>query len=91
MNYKKLDIGKRPLTQGFTPGRYDLVIASNILHATSDIENTIRNVRELLKPGGRFVLLEITKLQAHLNVSFGGLPGWWAGTYEFSKFMLGID
>lgn len=89
VNYRKLDIGKRPSTQGFTPGSYDLVIASNVLHATSDIENTIRNVRELLKPGGRFVLLEITKLQAHLNVSFGGLPGWWAGTYTFSEFMLG--
>ena len=78
--YKRLDIEKQPSTQGFTPGHYDLVIASNVLHATRNIDNTIRNVRELLKPGGKFVLLEITKLQAHLNVSFGGLPGWWAGT-----------
>lgn len=79
VNYKRLDIEKRPSTQGFTPGHYDLVLASNVLHATSDIEKTIGNVRELLKPGGKFVLLEITRLQAHLNVSFGGLPGWWAG------------
>ena len=81
VNYKRLDIEKRPSTQGFAPGTYDLVIASNVLHATRNIENTIKNVRELLRPGGKFVLLEITKLQAHLNVSFGGLPGWWAGTY----------
>ena len=80
VNYKRLNIEKRPSTQGFKPGSYDLVIASNVLHATCDIKNTIANVRELLKPGGKFVLLEITKLQAHLNVSFGGLPGWWAGT-----------
>ena len=81
LNYKRLNIEKRPSTQDFKSGSYDLVIASNVLHATCDIENTIRNVRELLKPGGKFVLLEITKLQAHLNVSFGGLPGWWAGNY----------
>ena len=84
VSYKRLDIEKRPSSQGFTPGTYDMVIASNVLHATCDIENTIRNVRELLKPGGKFVLLEITRLQAHLNVSFGGLPGWWAGIYALS-------
>ncbi|KAL8856564.1 MAG: hypothetical protein Q9178_006879 [Gyalolechia marmorata] len=67
MNYKRLDIEKRPPTQGFKSGYYDLVMASNVLHATGNIENTIRNVRELLKPGGKFVLLEITRLQAHLN------------------------
>ncbi|KAL8805875.1 MAG: hypothetical protein Q9182_001656 [Xanthomendoza sp. 2 TL-2023] len=82
VNYKRLDIEKRPSIQGFAPGSYDMVIASNVLHATRDIENTIGNVRELLKPGGKFVLLEITKLQAHLNVSFGGLPGWWAGVLD---------
>lgn len=84
VNFKRLDIEKRPSTQGFTLGHYDLVLASNVLHATTNIENTIRNVRELLKPGGKFVLLEITRLQAHLNVSFGGLPGWWAGMKTLS-------
>ena len=79
INFGKLDIERLPSSQGFSKGVYDLVIASNVLHATMSIDNTLRNSRELLKPGGKIILLEITKLQPHLNVSFGTLPGWWAG------------
>ncbi|KAF2184182.1 S-adenosyl-L-methionine-dependent methyltransferase, partial [Zopfia rhizophila CBS 207.26] len=53
MSFKKLDIEEAPSTQGFEPGQYDLVVASQCLHATQDMTRTMTHVRELLKPGGK--------------------------------------
>ena len=36
--FKVYDMAKDPGSQGFIAGSYDIVIASNVLHATSDME-----------------------------------------------------
>ena len=58
-------------------GEFDLVIASNVLHATADLRQTLRQVRELLAPAGRLVLLEGTKPQAFGDLTVGMTEGWW--------------
>ena len=86
MSFKKLDIEKEPMAQGFEAGSYDLVIAVNVLHATYSMENTLSNVRKLLKPGGKLALIEITALVPYVNLVFGTLPGWWKGNIQlYSK------
>lgn len=82
IEFKTLDIEKDLLNQGFEAGSYDLIVASNVLHATSRIDDTLANVRALLKPGGRLALVEITELRAYINITFGTLPGWWAGVED---------
>ncbi|KAG8167882.1 hypothetical protein KVR01_003571 [Diaporthe batatas] len=78
MKYKKLDLEEDPIPQGFEEGSYDIVIAGNVLHATSDLAQSLRSVRRLLKPGGKFVMVEITNPQsARENFIFGLLSGWW--------------
>lgn len=78
--YKTLNVETDPTEQGFSERRYDLIIASNVLHATKSINNTLSNVRRLLKPGGRLVLLEITDTDpVRQTFFFGALPGWWVG------------
>ena len=67
------------MDQGFSAGSYDLIIAANVLHATSPIDNSISNVRKLLKPGGKLALIEITTLVPYVNLIFSTLPGWWRG------------
>src|SRR5262249_31551384 len=37
LRYQILDIERDPETQGFAPGRYDIVLAANVLHATADV------------------------------------------------------
>ena len=82
--YKVLDIEKDPSSQGFEPGMYDLVVAASVLHATSSIDNALRNCRELLKPNGKLILIEPTNLEAvRIPFVFGLLPGWWLGTEEY--------
>ena len=79
MRYRKLDITQDPAAQGFEPGTYDLVIASQVLHATKSMKDTMANVRRLLKTGGMLFMLETTHDQVDLHFTFGLLPEWWVG------------
>jgi acyl transferase domain-containing protein/NADPH:quinone reductase-like Zn-dependent oxidoreductase/SAM-dependent methyltransferase len=77
MRFSTLDIEQNPSEQGFSHGTYDVIIAANVLHATPNMDITLRNVHSLLKPGGKLVLLEQTGDFARGGFAFGLLPGWW--------------
>lgn len=77
VRYKKLNIEEDPSKQGFEEGSYDVIIACQVLHATKSMNNTMANVRKLLKPGGKLFLMETTKDPVDLQFVFGFLPGWW--------------
>ena len=79
IQFKTLDIERDPGQQGFTEASYDLVIASNVIHATKELGVTLANIRRLLKPGGQLILLEVVSLTPPYMMTFGLLPGWWAG------------
>ena len=77
LTYSKLDISQDPLSQGFTAETYDVVCASNVLHATPDIVETLENVRTVLKPNGKLILLEgVLEAPPHM-LPFVLLEGWW--------------
>jgi len=76
MTYKTLDVSTDPTDQGFRLGTYDVVVACNVLHATSDINQTMANIRALLKPGGKIMLIEETRSRPR-HFPFALLPGWW--------------
>ncbi|KAF2167650.1 hypothetical protein M409DRAFT_65790 [Zasmidium cellare ATCC 36951] len=82
IRYEKLDIGEDPLSQGFESETYDLVVASNVLHATADMNKTICNVCTLLKPGGKLLLMENVAHQP-CNMPYALLPGWWVAHDEY--------
>ena len=82
MSFKILNIEKDPVEQGFDEGAYDLVIASNALHATRSMKDTLSHCRRLLRPGGFLVLLEITTNHLPIQLIMGTLPGWWLGIEE---------
>ncbi|RDA94924.1 hypothetical protein CP533_0174 [Ophiocordyceps camponoti-saundersi (nom. inval.)] len=81
IEYKVLDITKSPEEQGFELGSFDIVVASNVLHATPFLHETLRNVRSLLKLDGRLYLTELVKPLSWRFINFitGRLPGWWVG------------
>ncbi|EFR01671.1 lovastatin nonaketide synthase [Nannizzia gypsea CBS 118893] len=80
MIFKTFDMTKTPASQGFIEGSYDLVIASNVLHATQDLENMMNNVRNFLKPGGYLIILEtVSNESLRVGLPMGSLPGWWLG------------
>lgn len=79
LGFKMLNIEKDPVDQGFEQVGYDLVVASNCLHATSSLRDTLRHCRGLLRPGGYLVLLEITRDHLPIQLIMGTLPGWFLG------------
>jgi acyl transferase domain-containing protein/NADPH:quinone reductase-like Zn-dependent oxidoreductase/NAD(P)-dependent dehydrogenase (short-subunit alcohol dehydrogenase family)/acyl carrier protein len=80
VRYRVLDIEQDPAGQGFVPGSADLVIASNVLHATQDMKRTLAHVRSLLVPGGLLLLLEGTAQRRWIDLIFGLTEGWWRFT-----------
>jgi SAM-dependent methyltransferase len=80
MNFGLFDIEKSPREQGFEPRSYDVVIAASVLHASADIAKTLRNVRSLLKDGGKLLFTEgVRPENVKMGFGFGLLPGWWLG------------
>ncbi|NER98455.1 MAG: KR domain-containing protein, partial [Symploca sp. SIO1B1] len=77
LDYKTLDIEVEPITQGFKPHQYDIIIAANVLHATTKMQRTLSYVHQLLAPGGMLVLFEATTRQKSMDLIFGLLEGWW--------------
>ncbi|WP_424097233.1 SDR family NAD(P)-dependent oxidoreductase [Moorena producens] len=77
VSYQTLDIEQDPTAQGFIAHQYDIIIAANVLHATTSLEQTLSHVRQLLAPGGILVLLEATTRQGWVDLIFGLLEGWW--------------
>ncbi|EAQ87449.1 hypothetical protein CHGG_04068 [Chaetomium globosum CBS 148.51] len=60
LTFKKLDIDKDPAEQGFPDATFDVVIASNILHKLTSLADSLRRCRQMLRPGGQLILLELT-------------------------------
>jgi len=77
VRYQILDIELDPTAQGFEPQKYDIIIAANVLYATSSISQTLQHIQKLLVPVGLLVLVELTDPQRWLDLTFGLLKGWW--------------
>ncbi|EEU34613.1 uncharacterized protein NECHADRAFT_106233 [Fusarium vanettenii 77-13-4] len=79
LEFRVLDVSQDPLQQGFQEGSYDLIIAANVLHATPCLQQTLSNIRPLLKSDGMLVMTELCSVTRSLNYIFGNFSGWWLG------------
>ncbi|MDE0673518.1 MAG: SDR family NAD(P)-dependent oxidoreductase [bacterium] len=77
IEYRPLDIEKDPVEQGFDRHGYDLLIASNVLHATRFLQETLGHCRTLMAPSGQLVALENLRGLGWMDLTFGQLDGWW--------------
>jgi glutamate-1-semialdehyde aminotransferase/acyl carrier protein/SAM-dependent methyltransferase len=77
LDFSILNIEKDIELQGFQKEAYDIVIASNVLHATSRIDRTLGQVRKLMRNGGILILNEVVRFEEFINLIFGLTNGWW--------------
>lgn len=77
VQYRTLDIEKDAVEQGFTPHSFDVILASDVLHATRDLRSTVDRVRSLLGSNGLLVMLEGARAPLGIILIFGLLKGWW--------------
>ncbi|KAJ6199405.1 LOW QUALITY PROTEIN: polyketide synthase [Bipolaris maydis] len=82
LEYKVLDITKDPVAQGFEGHDYDLIIATNVMHAVPNLQQALRNVHSLLRHDGTFYLEELCSDVQVTNFIMGLLPGWWVGEQD---------
>ncbi|KAI0552262.1 hypothetical protein F4679DRAFT_581566 [Xylaria curta] len=83
MTFKTLDAARDPASQGYPLGSYDLIVASCVIHATRSLEQTLRNLRRLLRPGGFLIVNESTSSAfARDGFILGTMPNWWSGVDE---------
>ncbi|WP_280236887.1 type I polyketide synthase [Nocardia cyriacigeorgica] len=78
VDYRVLDLEHDPAGQGITAGSFDLVVASDVVHATADAKKTLLYLQELLAPEGVLMLLEAAPDNPWLDLTFGLTEGWWS-------------
>ena len=76
VDYGLLNIEEPPETQGLALHSYDMVVAANVLHATRDLNATLRHAAALLAPGGTLLLYEATSHPRWLSMTTGLIEGW---------------
>jgi polyketide synthase PksM len=79
--------------QNVQQGSYDIAIAANCLHTTTDISVSIENAKAVLKKNGLLVLNEMNGNDLFSHLIFGMLEGWWL--YKDSELRIegcpGVD
>ena len=75
LSFETFDINKAPATQGMGERRFDLVVASNVLHDARDLPRTLTWLRELLDADGHLLVIEATRNTPVQMVTAGFLEG----------------
>ena len=77
IKYQILDIEQDPASQGMDLNSFDLIIASDVIHATRDLNTTLGHAQQLLASQGVLMMLEVTNNPVYLDFIFGMTEGWW--------------
>ncbi|HWP96053.1 MAG TPA: SDR family NAD(P)-dependent oxidoreductase, partial [Syntrophomonadaceae bacterium] len=77
LTYEIFNVEESIAVQGIDEGGYDILIATNVLHATKNIRQTLRNAKAALKKNGWLLLNEISSNSLFTHLTFGLLKGWW--------------
>jgi acyl transferase domain-containing protein/2-polyprenyl-3-methyl-5-hydroxy-6-metoxy-1,4-benzoquinol methylase/acyl carrier protein len=77
MHFGVLDISRPPQEQGYEEYAYDIILAYDVVHATADIEQTVKNMQRWLAPGGMMFFLEASRARRWSSMVWGLAEGWW--------------
>lgn len=75
MNFRAHDIEKMPADDLI--GTQHLIVASNAVHATHSLPESLKHIRQALRPDGFLMMLEMTETLRWVDIIFGLLEGWW--------------
>ncbi len=80
VEYQVFDLEKPGTEQEFKAGSFDIILGTNVIHAVSDVRSALRNLNELLVPGGSLMFVDVATPHLWLNAVFGLTSGWWRFT-----------
>lgn len=76
VEFGTFDVDSDISTQGYVAGSFDVIVASNAVHASRDLRAALTRLRSLLAPGGVLVLVESTTHHAWFDMTTGLIEGW---------------
>lgn len=77
LTYQALDLNAPLEDQGFAIERFDIVILSNALSQTQDVQQSLTRIRQLLAPDGLLIVLETDRPSAWHDLVLGLEERWW--------------
>ncbi len=77
VQYKILDIEQDPAGQGFDLNAFDIILASDVIHATRNLSVSLGHAQKMLASEGILMMLEVTNSPVYLDLIFGMTEGWW--------------
>ncbi len=80
VEYAVFNLDKNPVDQDLTPGSFDFIVGTNVLHAVADVRACLRNLHDLLAPGGTLFFVDIGAPRLWTESIFGLTSGWWSMT-----------
>ena len=81
VDFKTFDLEKDPVSQGLTNNSFDLILATNVIHATADLKQSLNYLKSLLYRDGVLLFVEVTERVLYPEgMVFGLLDGWWRFT-----------
>ncbi|WP_338551793.1 SDR family NAD(P)-dependent oxidoreductase [Paenibacillus sp. KS-LC4] len=86
LTYRVFNVEEPISGQKLDAGAYDLVLATNCLHATKNIRQTLRNAKAVLAKNGLLLLNEMNRNSLFTHLTFGLLDGWWR--YEDAELRM---
>ncbi|KAL8727819.1 MAG: hypothetical protein Q9166_005811 [cf. Caloplaca sp. 2 TL-2023] len=75
LSFDVLDIEQLPKSEYL--GAFHCIIATNCIHATRNLDVSLKHTRQMLRDDGALTLIEITKNMFWLDIVVGLLEGWW--------------
>ena len=75
MDFQTLSLEDSPAQS--LQGKFDIVIGTNVVHATSDVVRSCSRIKSLLREGGIMALSEVICKIDWYDLVFGLLEGWW--------------
>ncbi|KAG6354395.1 hypothetical protein INS49_004412 [Diaporthe citri] len=74
MKFRVHDIEKEPSSE---LGQHHIIILSNAIHATHNLQTSVGNIRKTPRPDGFPMMLEMTQPLYWVDMIFGLFEGWW--------------
>lgn len=94
LEFRELDLGNEGPTETShdvaAERIIDLVVASMNLHAVNNPKTALQNMRKLLKPGGKLLLVVKTHVSLDAQLICSTLPGW-EQQGEQPEFAMGLE
>lgn len=75
VRYKVLDIEQEP--ELVLRNSQHIVLGTNVIHATRDVAQSLKNIHSLLRPDGFVIIGEMTTQMLWTDVIYGLLAGFW--------------